>query len=134
MASAFQAIDLQNDRIAGITCDIDLRGSTRRTAWPAFTWFEPRLLVSRRARMIDFVRRLASERLVRTVLVVPIADEGEFPLELRLIFRNEKQHQDSLDRFVQAFDDGDATVFSYRSESRCDVSLLAPFLLEVLAL
>ena len=92
MASAFQAIDLQDYRIAGITFNGNMRHSTRRAAWPAFTRFEPRLLAGRRARIIDFVRRLASERLVRTVLVVPIADEGEFPLELRLIFRNEKQH------------------------------------------
>ncbi len=134
MASAFQTINLQNYRIAGITFDGNMRYSTRRTAWPAFTRLEPWLLAGRRARIIDFVWRLASERLVRTVLVVPIADEGEFPLELRLIFRNEKQHQDSFDGLVQAFDDGDATVSSYRSESRCDVSLLAPFLLEVRAL
>ena len=92
MAASFEAIDFDTDRIAWVAFDIDLWRSTRRTAWPASTRFEPRLLVRGLARIVHLVRRLASERFVRTVLVVPIVDEREFPLELRLIFRNKKQH------------------------------------------
>ena len=58
MASAFQATDLQNGRIAGITFDVDPWRSTRRAAWPAFTWLEPRLLVGRWTREVNFIRRL----------------------------------------------------------------------------
>ena len=90
MAASFEAIDLNTKRITGLAFDVDLRRSTRRTAWPAIARFEPRLLVRGWARIVHFVRRFAAERLVRAVLIVPIADEREFLIELSLIFGNEQ--------------------------------------------
>ena len=40
MAASFEAIDLDDDRIAGLAFDVDLRRGTRGTAWPAFSRLE----------------------------------------------------------------------------------------------
>ena len=133
MASAFETIDFQHDRITRFAFDVDLRLGTGRAPWPAVAWFTPWLLVGRRTGEVDFVWRLASERVVGAPFVIPIDRQSDFPLELRLVFRDGDQPQDAFERSVKSFDDRDAAMFSDCSEPRQDVHRLAPLLLEVLA-
>ena len=91
MAPAFEAINLQHDRIARFAFDVDVRLGTGRAAWPALTRFTPWLLVGCRTGEIDFVWRLTSEGVVWSTFVVPIDHQSDFPLELRLVFRNGNQ-------------------------------------------
>jgi len=72
VAAAGKAIDLDNHCVARLPFDFGLRTRTRRAARPTRTGLETRLLVGRPAREVDLVRRLAAERLVRAMFVVPI--------------------------------------------------------------
>ena len=82
MAATFEAIDFQHDRIAWFAFDIHLRSGAGCTAWPTFARFVPRLLAGCGLGTIDFVGRLAFERVVRTMVIVPIDDERCFLLIL----------------------------------------------------
>jgi len=66
MAPSFKATDLQYDRIARLTVDVDLRRGTRRAPWPEFARFKPWLLMGRRTRKVDLVRRSIAESIVGT--------------------------------------------------------------------
>ena len=94
----------------------------------------PWLFAACRTREVDFVWRLAVERVVRAVFIVPIDDERRLLLVFRLLFRNRRQSQDILERSVKSFDHGDATMFADGAEARQDTMLLAPAFLEVVAL
>ena len=87
MATTFEAIDFQHDRIAWFALDIDLRSGTGCTTWPTVARFVPRLLTGCGPRTIDFVGRLAFKCVVRAMVVVPINDERCFLPILRLDFR-----------------------------------------------
>ncbi len=67
---------------------------------------------------VDLVWRLAVERVVRTVFVVPIDNERRLLLVLRLLFRNRRQSQYVFERSVKSFDHGDATMFAYGAEAK----------------
>jgi hypothetical protein len=82
---------------------------------------------------VHLIRRLAAERFVGAILVVPIDGEFYFSFEFSLIFGNYGQPQDSLQRSVESLHDGDATAFTNRSKSRQDVLGFAPDVLEVIA-
>jgi len=91
MVPAFEAINLQHDRIARLTFDVDVRIGTGRAAWPARARFTPWLLVGRRTGEVDLVRRLAPESGVWSTFVIPIDRQHDFPLELRLVLRDGNQ-------------------------------------------
>jgi len=57
VASAFEEIEFDDNRIARRAFNSDLRSCARRAAWPAFAWFEAWLLVGRRTREVDFIWR-----------------------------------------------------------------------------
>jgi hypothetical protein len=96
-------VELKEDRIAGVTVDLDLRLRTGRAAWPLPAWFETRSRVGCRLSEIHLVRRLSIQRFVRTVLIVPIDDEFHFVLEIRLVLGHCDQKQYLLERSMETF-------------------------------
>ena len=132
MTSARKVIDHKDEWIARFAVNVDARCRTRRAAWPARAWLDARLLVGRRTREEDLIGRAAVERVVRAVLVVPVDNQFDLPLELRLVLRYRDHPQKFFDRPMKTFDDGDTAVFANGTESRQDVRCLAP-LLEVFA-
>jgi hypothetical protein len=75
---------------------------------------------------VDFVGCLALKCHVRSVFVIPVAEEQELASEGVAL----KRHQDSsrgfvLQRFDEAFNDGDAAVLAKGSEARRDAMSLA---------
>ena len=92
------------------------------------------LLVGCLPEEVDLVRRLAVERVVRAVFIVPIDNERRLLFVSRLLFRNRRQSQDVFERSVKSFDHGDATMFADGTEARQDAMVLAPVVLEVVAL
>ena len=133
MAATFEAIDFQHDGIAWFAFDIHLRSGAGCATWPMLTRFVPRLLAGCGPGTIDFVRRLAFERVVRTMVVVPINDERCFLLILRLEFRYRRQPDNVLERPMKTFDHGDAAMFTDGAEPRQDASPLTPVFFKVLA-
>ncbi len=121
MAAAAIAIDLKDHRIARLTLDADLWLCAKRTAWPAFAWFETWLLVGRWTREVDFVRSPATQRVMRTLLVVPCNNEVKFPLERCLVLGHSDLPQEFLGRPVEAFHNSNGTMLADRTEPRQDV-------------
>ena len=81
--------------------------------------------------MVHLVRRLAAQGLVRAVLIVPIDDEPQFVLEIRLVLGHCDQKQNLLERAMEAFDNRNGAVLVNRSESRQDIPGFAPDVFEV---
>ncbi len=133
VSSAFKAIEFDDDRIARRACNSDLRSCTGRATWPARSWLKAWLFIGCLAVEVDFVGGLTTKRIMWAALVVPIDDQTNLPLELRLVFRHDNQPQDVIDCSVKYFDYCDRTVTPDRAEPWQDVHRLAPILLEVLA-
>ena len=93
-----------------------------------------RLFIGRRTREADLVGRLAIERVVGPVFVVPSDDQRTFSLELSLVLGHSGLSQDSLEGPVESLDYRDADVFVDCSEARQDVHGLASEFLKVLTL
>ena len=107
MATALVAIDLKDDRIAGLTMDADLRLCTRRAAWPALARLDAWLLVGLWTREVNLIRSPAAERVMGAMLIVPVDNEANLAFEMRLLLGWRDQPQDLLERSMEAFDYGD---------------------------
>gem|GEM_PF-4895035 len=105
MAPTFKAVDLQDDGIARLAFNVDLRPRTGRTARPTLARFEAWLLVGRRTREVHLVGCLAAKRLMWTMFVIPIADQADLPLKMRLIFRNSGQPENLRVQHVAFLDE-----------------------------
>ena len=134
MATPLMTIDRENEWIAGLTLDANLRLCTGGSSWPISARLDAWPLVGWRTQEVDFVRRPAAKRVVGATLVVPVDKEANLTLELRLVLGHRDQPQDLLERSMESFDDGDAAMLVDRTEPRQDVFGLAPGLFEVLAL
>ncbi len=82
MMAAFEAVDLDDHRIAGLTFDTNLRLCTGGSTWPVLARFDSWLLVGGRAREVYLTRSSAAERFMGTVLIVPIDDQPKLLFEL----------------------------------------------------
>ncbi len=133
MAPAGKVIDREDERITRLAVDVDARRRTRRAAWPVRAWLESGLLVGHRTREEDLIGRLTVERVVRAVLVVPLENQFDFPLELRLVLGYRDHRQKFFGGPMKTLDDGNAAVPADGTESRKDAHRFAP-LLEVFAL
>jgi hypothetical protein len=134
VTSAFVALDLRDDRIAGVSLNIDLRICTWRPAGPSSAGLDAGLFVRGWSREVHFVRRLAAESFVGSVLIIPTNCESYFSLEFSQGFWDRDQTQNLFQRAMEAFHHGDATSLADRSKSRKDVHGLAPHALEVFTL
>ncbi len=107
MATPLMTVELEDDWIARLSLDANFRLCTRGSTWPASSWFEAALFVSWRTREVDLVRRPAAKRIMGATFVVPVDDEANLTLELRLVLGHGDQLQQLLERSVESFDDGD---------------------------
>ena len=100
--------------------------------WPIGTWLDARLMIGRQTCEVDFVGGLALKCQARSVFVIPVAEEQELASEGAAL----KRHQDSsrgfvLQRFDEAFNNGDAAVLAKGSEARRDAMSLAPIAIAI---
>ncbi len=127
MPLAILQVNLECESIAWLSGDERARSSARRRPGPAFSWFDTRSLVGRPQTKVDFVGRLALERGVRTVFVVPSKIGLELPAKRGAALRNDNPAR----RLVvhgpdEAFDYCDASVLPDRVVPNTDRLALAP--------
>lgn len=134
MTAAFVTVQLEEDRIAGITVNPDMRFGTARSAWPSSSRLDARPFVCRWPRKVHLVGCLAAKVLVRAVFIVPIDDESHFVLEIRLVLGYRDQTQDFLERSMETFNNSNGAVLVDGAESRQDVLRFASDVLEVFTL
>ncbi len=113
--------------IAWLSGDERDRSGARRRPGPALAWFYPWSSIGGLQVEVNFIGRLALERRVGTMLVVPSKVGCEFPAKRRLALRN---HDLSsclvLDGANQSFDHSDASVLPDRAVPNTDRLALAP--------
>ncbi len=82
MALAFLETDLKRESIARLPGDERPWRRTRCASWPAFAGFDAWTSIVRSQAEEDFIGRLAMERRVGTMLVVPVKEGGDLPGEV----------------------------------------------------
>src|SRR5271167_4412555 len=95
--------DVDIERSTGSPSHEGLRLGTRRTTRPGRTWFEPWLAIARETQEKDLVRRLAAQRGVRSVLVIPVDHDRYFPLHGVSPRGNDNHPQRLFDRAKRPF-------------------------------
>ena len=103
------AIDLNDDRIAGSSVNVNLWFRAGRNTWPMLSRFDARLISGGRSREIHLVRGFAAECVVRPVLVVPLDDEICLVFEFRLVLGHCHQTHDLFERAMEPFNDANST-------------------------
>ena len=133
MALAILEADLKRESIARLPADERLWRGTRRSSWPAFAGFNAWTSIVRWQAEVDFIGRLAMERRVGTMLVIPIKVGCKFPAKRCSALRHENPARNFiLHRSDKAFNHGDASMLPNRPVPRTNCLTLAPSL-EVLA-
>ena len=88
MALAILEADLKRESIARLPGDERPWRGTRCSSWPAFAGFNAWTSIVRSQAEIDFIGRLAMERRVGTMLVIPSKVGCKFPAKRRSALRH----------------------------------------------
>ncbi len=99
---------------------------TRRTARPSGSWFNPRTPTGRKPFEVDLLRRLAVQRRVRTVLVVPFDDHFQLVAQGHATRWNGRTPQPVFDCPQGTLQHGNAAASADGSKPRLNVVLSAP--------
>src|SRR5271166_1520213 len=113
---------------AGLALDEHLRSGTRRRTGPRGPWFQTRLAARRPAFEVHLVGRGASQSCVRSVAIVPVAEQAELSDKGSVSQGNQRQqaHALGLERADEALDHRDAPLLANGAETLADVAALAP--------
>jgi len=110
---------MDSDSPAGLAFHQGDGPCTNRRTWPTFTWFVAGLAIGRKTAGIDLMRRPSAQCHVRPLFVVPSDHESEFPAEIALAQRDQRQTtQQHLERKDQPLDDRQAPVLADRPTYR----------------
>ena len=132
MSLAVMKGDLQCEAITWLSGDECARPGAGCASRPAFAWLDPRSSIGGPQSEVDFVGRLAFERDVRSMFVVP----GEEDPDLSDDARSAQRNQDSAKAFVLQCSDeplnhGDTSMLPRGAVPRPDCRTPAPSLKRV---
>jgi len=129
MPSATVVLDVKDKPNTRLALHRNTRCGTGRTTWPSCPRLESRMPAPRMAIVVDFVRRPAIQKSVRTLFIEPFREEGQLSPEVSA----SRGHGDHASAFVlqssdEPLDHRDTAVFSDGAEARLDARGLAPVL------
>ena len=105
--------EVDRESISGLASDKRLRPRASRRTRPAFTSFDARSPASRSLTEVDFIRRLAIERCMRAMFVVPVGERKKLATACFSFLRQQNPSRALvLQTSDQTLDDGDAPVLA----------------------
>ncbi len=122
-------VDDEGEAITGLSGDERARFGTGHASRPASARLDPRSSIGGPQLEVDFVRRLAFERGVRPMFIIPREEHCELPAEAHLALR----HHNPASRLVfhgpdESLDNSDAPMLPDGAESRANSLASAPAL------
>ena len=116
-----QVAQLQFDHLPDLATHFSLRRGARRSPRPAPPRLDPRRFAGTIAVEVDLVGRCGSQPLVRTVAVVPLEVERQFPSHALALVRDQQPPRALvLHRSDEPLEDGDAAVLA-DAPKRCRI-------------